>query len=48
MSGSRSRLQKVHLLLDDIWVVAADGDETPFHFLELHNSHLIPPWNLRK
>ena len=40
---------KVHLLLDDIAVVAAEDDErcfgglqihrTPFRFSELHNSH---------
>ena len=43
--------QKVHLLLDDITVVAAEGDErclggprmhrTLFRFSELHNSHFL-------
>ena len=43
--------QKVHLLLNDIAVVAAEGDErcsrgphmhrTPFSFLELRNSHFL-------
>ena len=43
--------QKVHLLLDDITVIAAEGDErclrgprmhrTLFHFSELHNSHFL-------
>ena len=43
--------QKVHLLLNDIAVVAAEGDEcclggprmhrTPFGFSELHNSHFL-------
>ena len=43
--------QKVHLLLDDITVVATEGDErclggprmprTQFRFLELHNSHFL-------
>ena len=43
--------QKVHLLLDNIAVVAAEGDErclggprmhrTPFRFSELHNSHFL-------
>ena len=43
--------QKVCLLLDDIAVVAAEGDErylegpwmyrTSFHFSELHNSHFL-------
>ena len=40
--------QQVHLLLDDIAVVAAEGDErgprmhrTPFRFSELHNSHFL-------
>ena len=43
--------QKVHLLLDDIVVVAVEGDEwclagprmhrTPFRFSELHDSHFL-------
>jgi len=43
--------QKVCLLLDDIVVVAGEGDErclggprmhrTPFHFSELYNSHFL-------
>ena len=43
--------QKVCLLLDDIAVVATEGDErylggpqlhrTPFRFSELHNSHFL-------
>jgi len=42
---------KVHLLLDDIAVVAAEDDErcfgglqihrTPFRFSQLHNSHYL-------
>ena len=43
--------RKVHLLLDDIVVVAAEGDKrclqgpqmhrTPFRFSELHNNHFL-------
>ena len=43
--------QKVHLLLDDITVVVAEGDErclgglqmyrTSFRFSEIHNSHFL-------
>ena len=49
--------QKVRLLLDDIAVVAEEGEErclggprmhrTPFHFSELYNSHFLNG-NLRK
>ena len=54
---SRSRFRNVHLLLDDILVVAGEGDErclggprmhrTPFHFSELYDSHFLNG-NLRK
>ena len=50
-AGAFVMYQKVHLLLDEIAVVATEGDEkclgglrmyrTLFHFSELHNSHFL-------